>query len=145
TNREFSGKVETLTTRYVIPVGMEIPIYKNKWLFRAGTAFTLQTTKTTSRTIREYSKTFASVTPAGAATQTAEAIDNQPMTIEVVQYAETYTTSYTYGIQWNVNKSLTLAANAVLDTNPNLGAADKATIFDLDTFRNLSIQAVFKF
>jgi len=144
TNREFSGKTEILTTNYTIPIGMEIPLYKNKWLFRAGTQFNLQTTKTTVKSVREYSKTSTSVTPAGAATLTAEAIDNQPLTTENVTYAETYTTTYTYGIQWNVNKSLVLAANAVLDTNPNLGA-DKATIFDLDTFRNLSIQAVFKF
>ncbi len=144
-NREYSGKVETLTTRYIVPIGMEIPVYKNKWLFRAGSAFELLTTKTTTRSVQEYSKTATSATPAGGAALYAEAIDNQPLTTEVVQYAETYTTSYTYGIQWNVNNSLTLAANAVLDTNANIATADKATIFDLDTYRNLSIQAIFKF
>lgn len=144
TSREFGAKVETFTQRYFIPVAMEIPVYKDKWIFRAGTSYTLTKTQVITRSVTKSSKTSTTAVPAGGASASVEAIDNDPDMTETTTNAETHTTSYTYGIQWNVNKSLTVAANAFLDTNSNLGT-DKATIFDLDTFRLLSLQAVFHF
>jgi hypothetical protein len=158
---EFSGQVKTESVTYSIPVGMEMPIYKDKWLFRAGTAYNMQKVKTSTVASKKATTTTIVATPAGGAavtqiSQTAGGADVADQT--EVEYAETHTTSYTYGIQWNVNKNLTLAMNAVLDTNPNqasiasgAGATANATpqvnasIFDLDTYRLLSIQAVIHF
>lgn len=144
-----SGKTETLTTRYVVPMGMEMPMYKDKWIFRAGTAYTLTKTKQTVSNGLQRGFATTVVTTGDALLGTGTAAIAQPASDQSVTYTEVHQTDYTYGIQWNVNESLTIAANAVLDTNANSAAggasAVKATIFDLDTYRNLSLQAVFKF
>jgi len=149
---ETTGKTETLITRMSVPVGAEIPITK-KWTFRAGSQYTLTKTKTVTKATAGKTKTVTSVTPAGGsetkvtviADPTADYLNDSTV------YTEAHTITYTYGIEWSPNPNLTLACNAFLDTNPNEldagagGANNKATIFDLDTYRLLAIQAVFKF
>lgn len=146
---EGSGQTKVESTSYVIPVGMEMPIYKDKWIFRAGTAYTMTKTKTTVSSTQKRVVATTNATPAGGVAVLPVYTENSDYTqTETTTYGETHTTSYNYGIQWNLNQNLTLAMNAVLDTNANPGTAPsdgKATIFDLDTYRNLSIQAVFHF
>lgn len=150
-NVEYAGQVKTESVTYSIPVGMEVPLYKDKWIFRAGTAYNMVKTKTTTTASKIATTTTETATPAGGAavtniTQAAATNDTSNQT--EVDYAEAHTNSYSYGIQWNVSKNLTLAANAVLNTNANPGTAPtdgKATLLDLDTYRLLSIQAVFHF
>ena len=103
-------------------------------------------TKQTSKSTQGRTTTVTSVTPAGGATTTQTVIaDNHPALTQSVVYTETHQVSYTYGIEWRPNKNLILACNAFLDTNPNPSPTTKATIFDLDTYRLLAIQAIFKF
>jgi hypothetical protein len=142
---ETTNRDETLTTIISVPVGAEIPITK-KWTFRAGTVYNMTMTKQTSKATKGRTTTVTSVTPAGGATTTQTVIaDNSPALTESVVYTETHQVSYTYGIEWRPNKNLILACNAFLDTNPNPSPTTKATIFDLDTYRLLAIQAIFKF
>jgi len=74
---------------------------------------------------------------------------NAPVAVAGVSSpAETHFMEYSYGIQFDPTKSLSLAANAFLDTNSNagpLGGLSNASILDLNTYRLLAIQAVFKF
>lgn len=142
-SREFSGSNEVVDTRFTIPIGVEIPLYKKKWLFRAGTQYTMQKQITTVKTGQIRSVTTETATPAGGATTIATTADNEPASAERVENVENHMTTYTYGIQWNVSKELTLAANAVLDQAAN--TAINATILDLDTYRNISLQAIFHF
>ena len=148
---ELAGQTKIESVTYSIPVGMEMPLYKDTWIFRAGTAYNMVKTKTSTVASKKSLTTTETATPAGGVavtnvTQTAGGADTANQT--QVQYGETHTNTYSYGVQWNVSKNLTLAANAVLDTNANPGAgatAGKASLFDLDTYRLMSIQAVFHF
>jgi hypothetical protein len=151
-NDEINGQTKTETVTYSIPVGIEMPIYKDKWVFRAGTGYTMVKQKTTTTAGIKTSQTVTTVTPAGGATVTNKVTNTANAGDEsTAAYVETHTTTYTYGVQWNVNKNMTLAMNAVLDTNPNsavtggAGSAVKASLLDLDTYRLLSIQAVIHF
>ncbi len=141
---ETTNRDETFTTIISVPVGAEIPITK-KWTFRAGTVYNMTMTKQTSKQTQGRTTTVTSVTPAGGATTTQTVItNNNPALTESIDYTEGHQVSYTYGIEWRPNKNLILACNAFLDMNQNT-ATTKATIFDLDTYRLLAIQAIFKF
>ncbi len=135
---------ETINVTYRLPVGFEIPIGK-KWTFRAGTAYSFTKTEVLNKTISGRTTATTTATPAGAAMLTTTAITSPADNVQKDRsYTEACTLSYSYGIEWKVNDNLTIASNAFLDTNSNLGN-DKATLLDLDTYRCLAIQAVFHF
>ncbi|MDI6640788.1 MAG: hypothetical protein QME68_00545 [Elusimicrobiota bacterium] len=142
-NDSRTGKNETVTMKYYVPIGVEIPLSK-KWTFRAGTSYIMTKTQRTVTTKQNYSISTTVHTPAGGSPTTTYTENYDPLETKTVTYAETHTVSYSYGIQWDINKNLTVACNAFLDTNPNTGD-NKATIFDLDTYRLLAVQAIFKF
>lgn len=145
---EATNKDETTTLTISVPVGAEIPITK-KWTFRAGTVYNMTTTKQVKKQTAGITTTVTSVTPAGGATNITTTITDPAAYLnESTYYEETHSVTYTYGIEWRPNKNLILACNAFLDMNENPGTAPtdgKATIFDLDTYRLLAIQAIFKF
>ncbi|MBN1823198.1 MAG: hypothetical protein JW803_02645 [Endomicrobiales bacterium] len=138
---------ETEITRYAVPVGTEIKLAK-KWTFGCGTRYVM--TKRTDKVRAETgtATTVTTQTPLGAAATVTQAISGNPSDSESVLYTETHGVEYTYGVRYNVNKNLTLACNAFLDTGANgapAGNAARASLLDLDTYRLLAIQAVFHF
>jgi hypothetical protein len=144
---ETTNKDEVTTTQYSVPVGFEVPLSK-KWTFRAGTTYSMAKIKTVARTTGGSVTTVTTETPAGAAATTTTSIGAPAGDYlnDSTTYTEAHQVTYRYGIQWDALDNLTIACNAFLDTNPNNApAGTKASIFDLDTYRLLAIQAVFKF
>lgn len=142
---ETSNKDEVFTSIISVPIGAEIPITK-KWVFRAGTVYNrIVTTQIVKRTAGIIT-TVTEVTPAGEPTiiQKEAKDPTTPNLNESVYYTETHSVRYTYGIEWKPNPNLIVACNAFLDTNTN-PVNGKASIFDLDTYRLLALQVVFKF
>lgn len=142
---ESTNRDEVSTTQYIVPIGFEVPL-SNKWTFRTGTQYTMTKTKTINKITAAKTTTVLAQTPEGAGTTTTTTIADPAADYlnQSTTYTEAHAVSYTYGVQWDVLDNLTLACNAFLDTNAN-PATTKATIFDLDTYRLLAIQAVFKF
>ncbi|MCX7940523.1 MAG: hypothetical protein N2555_01960 [Endomicrobia bacterium] len=153
---ETANKNETATLTISVPVGAEVPITK-KWIFRAGTIYNMTKTKSVVKQTAGRITTITTVTPAGGTTTESKTVVDVvgDDLNESIRYIETHNVSYAYGIEWRPNPNLILACNAFLDTNQNKGVdtnADtiidtyqKASIFDLDTYRLLAIQAIFKF
>ncbi|MCS7228004.1 MAG: hypothetical protein NZ839_03455, partial [Endomicrobia bacterium] len=153
-----SGKNETITTIYSVPLGMELAVGK-KWTLRFGTEYVMTKTQNTSIAKRQRSiETTVRVDtdPNNAKTTSTTYSENlDPIETKTVSYTESHNVSFSYGVQFDVNKNLSIACNAFLDTNQNKGVDtngdgiidtyQKASIFDLDTYRLLAIQAIFKF
>jgi len=164
-SQTFTGLHETITTRYRVPIGIEIPLSK-KWIFRAGTEYMMTKTKITFETTETVDTKNTTATALGEPSRTRIDYINQPRTINsAVTYAEQHDVFYTYGIQFDATPSLTIACNAFLDTATDTaedyvtydtdddGDVDavaikretRANIFDLRTYRQLSLSAAIKF
>lgn len=143
---EFTEDNEKTVTEFKLPVGLEIPISK-KFTFRAGTSYSIVRNEDIKKKTTKNETQVDTATPAGGAVAT-RTIVTSPVGSDVEKstyWSESHVVAFTYGIQWDVNDYLTVATNAFLDTNPNIGGAAKASLFDLDTYRCLAIQAVVKF
>ena len=148
---EFTEDNEETTTEFSLPVGMEVPISK-KFTFRAGTCYTITRNEEIKKTTTKNVTQVDTATPAGGAVATRTTVSNPTNDVQKSTYwSESHLVTFTYGLQWDVNDYLTIATNAFLDTNPNAtdngagGADNKASLFDLDTYRCLAIQAVVRF
>ncbi len=138
---------ETITTNYRVPVGVEIPLSK-KWTFRAGTEYVMTKTEVTSETttngkgIIQTTATPGNGEAAVIDTQTASYADASTKSI---YRTENHDVFYTYGVQFDATPSLTIACNAFLDTAADVVGTANASIFDLTTYRQLSLSAAIKF
>ncbi|MDD5687562.1 MAG: hypothetical protein PHE88_06995 [Elusimicrobia bacterium] len=138
---------ETITTKYMVPVGIEIPLSK-KFTFRAGTEYVMTKTQTTVKTNNTLETTVTVATPLGEAAKSRTDYSADLAETKSILYSESHDVFYTYGLQFDATPSLTIACNAFLDTNPDgvgTDGGDRASIFDLTTYRNLSLSAAIKF
>ncbi len=138
---------EEITLIYSVPVGIEIPLSK-KWTFRAGTEYVMTKKETTEETTTTVTYTQTTATPGnGESAQPTDTVANpQPSSTKSVYTEEDHDVYYTYGVQFDATPSLTIACNAFLDTATAASAGNSnASIFDLDTYKSLSLSAAFKF
>ena len=137
---------ETITTIYRVPVGIEIPLSK-KWTFRAGTEYVMTKTETTTEQPTNQGTKTKVATP-GSTAQGLASVTNVdtwgPSSKKSVYKSENQDVYYTYGVQFDATPSLTIACNAFLDTAAD-NAAAHASIFDLTTYRQLSLSAAIRF
>lgn len=137
---------ETVTLSYSVPVGIEIPLSK-KWTFRAGTEYVMTKTETTTeRTTNQKTQTTVATPVLGETAQasTTETDLTGPEYTKSIVRTEDHDVFYTYGVQFDATPSLTIACNAFLDT-AGAGTFSNASIFDLATYRTLSLSAAIKF
>ncbi|MBI5574155.1 MAG: hypothetical protein HY919_06355 [Elusimicrobia bacterium] len=137
---------ETVTLSYSVPVGIEIPLSK-KWTFRAGTEYVMTKTETTTeRTTNQTTQTTVATPVLGETAQasTTETALTGPSYTKSTIRTEDHDVFYTYGVQFDATPSLTIACNAFLDTATDT-AVGNASIFDLNTYRQLSLSAAIKF